>query len=710
MTRHVDIPRLETGVRNLDAVLHGGIPKASIVVIAGPPGAGKTILAQQVCFHNASPDHRVLYFSTLSEPTAKILRFLSSFTFFDREKLDNGVQFVDIGVILRSKGLEEATNLLMDHVRKVRPAIVVIDSFKVFEDLARSREEFRKFGYELAINLMAWEATSLLLGEYGPGDIETSPLFSIVDGLVMVGHRQQSGEQQRFLQVLKMRGTDHSRDEHSFVISNAGLEIYAPRVTLQRQSAADRPSVPRLMTGIRNLDVTLGEGIPLGSSLLISGVSGTGKTILLLEFLFRGAQAGESGILFSFEETPDRLRSVARGLGWDLDAFIQRGLVELVFIAQPDILVEAHMLMMQERVQALQARRVAVDSVSVFLHKVRDPQIAREKIFQLATIVQNAQAVGFFATDIPYGSNQISRFGVEETVVDGIILLSSTEEGFERRRYIEVYKLRNTSHLRGRHNLTIGPGGMTVFPRYYAESDVDEPPPLDPTRRLSTGVPGLDGLLGDGLLGRSVTLISGAAGIGKTILALQFAAEGARQRERTLFVTLEQRPEELLGAASALGIPLGKAVEEGFVEFVYLSRRHVRASQLLATLRENLREGTVRRIVVDSISQMVSGTLGPEELRHMLEALVNLFKRAGATTLLTLEAGSRYSTEAGPDQGFSPIADNLILLRYRIATGEQVPFLMVVKTRGSSHDCGIHELTIGEGGARIGKRLHEEEE
>src|SRR5439155_668750 len=175
------------------------------------------------------------------------------------------------------------------------------------------------------------------------------------------------------------------------------------------------------------LDDLLGEGIPLGSTLLIAGVAGTGKTVLGLEFLYRGVSAAEKGLDFSFEETEERLRATARGLGWDLDGEIDRGMVEIEFIPQPDIMVEAHLLMMRERVQALGARRVVVDSVSVFLHKVKDPQIAREKTFQLATIVQNAQAVGFFATDIPYGSSQLSRFGVEETVVDGVILLTSNE-------------------------------------------------------------------------------------------------------------------------------------------------------------------------------------------------------------------------------------------------------------------------------------------
>jgi circadian clock protein KaiC len=459
------LPRIETGVRNLDALLHGGLPKGSVSVFGGSPGAGKTILTQQICFHHARAKRRVLWFSTLSEPTAKTLLYLSQFSFFDSAKVEAGdVQFVDLGVILRAKGLDEVTKLIMQHVKQFKPAIVVIDSFKVFDDLAKSREEQRKFSYELAVQLMAWEATVILLGEYGPSDMATSPMFSIVDGLLILTQREESGEQQRFLQVVKMRGTGHSRDEYPFVITPDGVEVFTPGVTIQRIACADVPA-SRLETGIATLDELLGEGIPRGSSLLVAGAAGTGKTAMLLEFLYRGALGGEKGILFSFEETEERLRASARGLGWDLDAQIKRGMVAIVFIPQPDILVEGDMLMMKERIEAMGAMRVAIDSVSVFLYKVAESSRVRTKIFQLATIVQNVGAVGFFATDIPYGASQLSRYGVEETVVDGAILLSATEQGFERKRYLEVYKLRNTAHTTGRHEMTIGPGGITVSPR-----------------------------------------------------------------------------------------------------------------------------------------------------------------------------------------------------------------------------------------------------
>ena len=432
------VPRIETGVRNLDALLHGGLPEGSASVLGGSPGAGKTILAQQICFHHASADRRALWFGTLSEPTAKTLRYLSQFSFFDRKKVEAGeVQFVDLGVILRVQGLDEATKLIMQHVKKFKPAIVVIDSFKVFDDLAKSREEQRKFAYELAVQLMAWETTSLLLGEYGPSDMASNPMFSIVDGLLLLTQREQSGEQQRFLQVVKMRGTNHSRDEYPFVISADGIEVFAPGATIRHNARADHVPAARLKTAIARLDELLGAGIPRGSSLLVAGAAGTGKTVMLLEFLYRGARAGEKGILISFEETEERLRASARGFGWDLDAEIERGMVQIVFIPQPHILVEGDLLMMKERIEALDARRVAIDSVSVFLYKVAEASRVRTKIFELATIVQNVGAVGFFATDIPYGANQLSRYGVEETVVDGVILLSATEEGVDKTKIQE---------------------------------------------------------------------------------------------------------------------------------------------------------------------------------------------------------------------------------------------------------------------------------
>jgi circadian clock protein KaiC len=220
--------RWHTGVRNLDAILGGGVPHGSAVVVSGPPGSGKTIFGQQLCFHNASAACRVLYFNTLTEPTAKALRYMKPMSFFVPKAVHESlIHFVDLGVLLRKNGHERIA-LVVKHIQEVRPKIVVIDSFRAFDDLVQSPAERRKLGYELAVTLMAWETTALLLGEYEPNDYDANPMFSIADGIIVLSQRQSSGEHQRFLRVVKMRGTAHSREEHPFHISEKGLEIYAP--------------------------------------------------------------------------------------------------------------------------------------------------------------------------------------------------------------------------------------------------------------------------------------------------------------------------------------------------------------------------------------------------------------------------------------------------------------------------------------------------
>jgi len=705
MTKKADMPRMETGVHNLDLVLNGGLPRGSVTVVSGAPGTGKTILTQRICFHNATPEHRVLFFSTLSEPMAKSLRYLQQFSFFDPKKLKGSIEFVDLGVMLRSKGLAAAFALIMQHVKKVKPAVVVIDSFKVFDDIASSKEDLRKFGYEVAVNLMAWETTALLLGEYAVNDYETNPFFSIVDGVLVLSQQEALGEHQRFLRIVKMRGTDHSRDEHPFVITPDGVDLFAPRAAIRRETTP-HASQERCKTHIDKLDDILGPGIPWGSSLLIGGVAGTGKTVLSLEFIYRGALAGEKGILFSFEETEERLRAAAKGLGWDLDREIDRGMVEIVFIPQPDIMVESHLLMIQKRITASKAKRVVIDSVSVFLHKVTDPQLSRERIFYLCSIVQNAQAVGFFATDIPYGSKQVSRFGVEETVVDGVIILSSTEEGLERERYLEVYKLRNTAHLKGRHNMVIGEGGVSVFPR-YANDLRTEPAPaaLEIAVRFGSGVPGLDALMDGGFLKRSVTLVSGSAGVGKTVMGLQFLLEGVKHQQTGLYVTLEEGPEQLMASADALGLPLRAAVDAGTVAILYVSREHIRAGQFLTVLADRITALQAKRVVLDAVTQMLTEHMGLDEFRHVLYKLAVRFKNLGITSLLTVEAPELSSTERVTELGVSPIADNLLMLRYLLADGQLSPTLTIVKTRGTAHDHRAHSISVAKGGMRVGSAV-----
>ncbi|WP_225410926.1 ATPase domain-containing protein [Stigmatella hybrida] len=699
------IPRLETGIPNLDAIFHGGLPKGVISVIAGPPGSGKTTLAQQMCFHHAAQGGRVLYFNTLSEPTAKALLYLRSFGFFDAALLEERIRFVDLGLSLRTMGIELTCNLLIEQLKLFKPSMVVIDSFKVFDDLAKSAEELRKFTYELTVRLMAWECTTFLLGEYSPNQFE-HPAYSAIDGIITVKQHQLSGEQQRLLQVVKMRGTAHSRDEHPFVITSAGVEVYAPSITLRRmsRSASGPEGIRRMKTGISKLDALLGEGIPLGSSIIVSGVAGTGKTVLGLEFVYRGARdLNQKGIYFSFEETETRLRDTARALGWELDRELEQGRVQIVFIPQPDILVDRDLLEMQRRIEAFGAQRVVVDSMSVFLHKVDDPSITRDKVFWLANIIQNQNAVGFFANDVPAGTQQHSRYGVEETVMDGLILLWSEAQGLERHRYLEVNKLRNTGHASGRHSMTIGVGGLQVFPRLDDVPPLASPDPLVPRReRVSSGQPQLDTLLGGGLLDGSVTLVSGSPGTGKSTLGIHFVLEAARRQERALYITLEEGPHQLVWDAEALGLPLREAVANKQVEILFLPREHLHASRFLSMVEQKIQESQPTRLVLDSASDIEVLGFISEELRRLLYGLVIRLRTLQVTSLFTIEARSLFVSNTLSERGLSPLADNILMLRYLQEGQGLVPVLTVVKTRGSAHERSSHRISIGAGGLKLG--------
>jgi circadian clock protein KaiC len=706
-----EIPRLETGIPNMDAIFHGGLPRGTVTVIAGPPGSGKTILAQQICFHHATQGGRVLYFNTLSQPTAKTLLYLQPFAFFNPALLDDRIRFVDLGVMLRTKGIELTASLLMDHIKQFKPTMVVIDSFKVFDDLSRSSEELRKFTYEIAVRLMAWECTTFLIGEYSPEHFE-HPAYSAIDGIIIAKQRELSGEQQRLLQIIKMRGTSHSRDEHPFVITTEGVDVYAPGITLRRNRHTDQSQkgIERLKTGISKLDELLGEGIPLGSSLILSGVAGSGKTVLGLEFLYRGARdQGQKGIYFSFEETEERLRATARGLGWELDRELDRGLVQIVFIPQPDILVDRDILEMQQRVEVFGAQRVVIDSISVFLHKIVDVRLVRDRVFWLANIVLNQSAVGFFINDTPPGTQQITRFGVEETVVDGVISLKWEAEGFERHRYIEVVKLRNTWHAKGRHSMNIGPGGLTIFPRIEEVLDLASRNPRSPRqRRVSTGVPQLDELLGGGLLDGSVTMVSGSPGTGKSTLALQFVIAAARAKQRALYISLEEGPDQLIQGAELLGLPLRKAMEAGWVEILYLPREQMHATRFLSQVKDKLSAFKPAQVVLDSATDIeLTGSVS-QELKQLLYSLIVRLRSLGVTSLFTQEARSLFLADVISERRLSPLADNIFMFRYAQEEGLFVPLLTVVKTRGSAHSRGTYRAHIAEGGLRLGSQFQGE--
>ena len=253
--------------------------------------------------------------------------------------------------------------------------------------------------------------------------------------------------------------------------------------------------------------------------------------------------------------------------------------------------------------------------------------------------------------------------------------------------------------------MVIGKGGILVFPRYSEELAEAEPPRALEASRLPSGIPGLDALIGDGLLKRSATILAGSPGIGKSTFGIQFVLEGAARKEPALIVTLEEGPQQLLATADALNLPLRKWVERSLVEIIYLSHEHVQAAQLLSVLGDKIRSRKARRVFLDSATHISREGMPPDQLRQILYKLVARFKTLDVTSLLAVESTSLYFGDDVTERGFSPVADNLLMLRYVATEDALLPALRVVKTRGSAHDRGTYAVILGNEGMRIGDRM-----
>jgi circadian clock protein KaiC len=449
--------RMRSGNREADYILGGGFPRNSINIVMGHPGSGKTIFAEQLIFDNADDDRPILYLTTLSEPLAKVVRYLQGFRFFDAAKLGTQVMYEDIGEKLAKDGPSVLMPILKDAIRTLAPTIIVIDSFKAVHDLMPSEGDRRRLVYELTALLTAYGTTAFLLGEYTEDDILRYPEFAIADGIVEMSRRRLGNRDERYFRVYKLRGSKYLEGAHAFRITDAGLDMY-PRLVSPSMPEGYEPPNERISTGIAGLDRMLEGGVWRGTTTLLAGPSGAGKTTIGLQFALEGARQGEPSLYMNFQENPSQLMRTIRSLGVDLEQAQAQGL-QLVYASPVELQIDSIIVDMFRRIQQGKIRRVVIDALGDLASAATDQQRLHDYLYALVQhfAVSTITSILNFETT----GNSASALGVKNAMSylsDNVLLL--TVDGEERtRRAIRVLKTRGSGHdLRIREVAITGTG------------------------------------------------------------------------------------------------------------------------------------------------------------------------------------------------------------------------------------------------------------
>lgn len=461
------LERLTTGSAAFDRILGGGLPARSVNVIAGEPGAGKTLFALQMLFALAREGRKGLYFTTLSEPSLKLLQYMQQFAFFDEALLADHIVFADLGSVMRGRGAEGTLTEIAGRVEREEPAVVVIDSFRAVRDIVAGATALRTFVYDLAVHTAGWGATSLLVGEYTEADISRDAEFAIADGIVRFTNARHELTAVREVEVLKLRGSDYRTGRHFYEIGNEGLGFF-PRVWTpapEPLGAVGRAASPaeRATTGVVGLDEMLGGGLPRASATVIQGGTGTGKTLLGLQFLLEGAERGEAGILFTLEETPGQLRGIALALGWDLARFEQKGLLTLRYTSPVELSTDRFLDRALADVAALGARRAVLDSLTSMALGVPSDRRFKELVYALAKHLYAGRVTLSMNMEVEdlLGSAQLSGHGLS-FAADNVIQLKYVEVEGRLERGLSVLKARGLRHATDVRRLRVERGGVEV--------------------------------------------------------------------------------------------------------------------------------------------------------------------------------------------------------------------------------------------------------
>lgn len=458
------LPLLNTGVPGLNEVMGGGIPLLSFNVIAGGSGAGKTTMAMQLLFANATPKRPGLYITLLGETALKMLRYQRMFGFFDQSRVGSEVHFLNLSEAALGGDLDDVLIRIIAEVDRLQPSVVVVDSFR---SLIRSQgddvpaSQLQHFVQQLAMHLTTWEVTAFLIGEYPVPDIR-DPVFTVADGIIWLSQESNRSSVVRRLQVVKARGMASMPGLHTLRMTGAGVQVF-PRAPAQPEEAAR--SATRLSTGIAGLDEMMGGGIPQGDSLVLAGPTGTGKTTFAIKFVAAGLLAGENAVIVIFEEHPEMYLERARGIDVDLRKAVQDGTLRIIYLRPLDLSVDETLDEIRRAVDEIGAKRVVIDSISGFEMALAPAfrEDFRESLYRLIGALTGLGVTMFSTVEVVGEAAGLQLTGYQVSfLTDDIISQRYVEIEGELCKALVIVKMRGSGHSRDFRAYDLTPNGVQL--------------------------------------------------------------------------------------------------------------------------------------------------------------------------------------------------------------------------------------------------------
>ena len=469
--------------------------------------------------------------------------------------------------------------------------------------------------------------------------------------------------------------------------------------------APERGRLKKSPTGIDGFDEITEGGLPKGRVTLISGGTGSGKTLLGLDFLVNGVtKYNEPGVFMSFEETEDEIYQDVASLNLDLRALVARKAIrfEHVVLERQEIQekgefnLEGLFIRLELAIDTIGAKRVVLDSIESLFAGIIDGGILRLEIKRLFGWLKRKQVTVVITGE--QWQNSFTRHGLEEFISDCIILLDNRVRQQVSTRRIRVIKYRGSNHGTNEYPFVIDKNGLSVIP--ITATGLDHPGTAE---KVSTGIPSLDKLFkGGGYTRGSTILISGTAGTGKTSLAAAFTDASCRRGERCLYLSYEESPGQLIQNMSSIDFDLEKWSKKGLLKIVSTRPAFFGLETHLLDLYKLLADFKPKAVVIDPITSLI-GQADTTEIQSMLTRMIDALKSRGITGLFTSLVPSTAQNDTSGEIGVSSLIDTWIVVR-ELEENEgrrRTRGLYIVKSRGTAHSSDVQKLIVRDDGLHL---------